>query len=168
MRWAKILAFAAFLAVGCSGTADAEDPDVRFSLEMITHHRQTLKLADMVKGRSTDTFVTGLATKLRTGERTEIDVMSNWLTMWNMPLPKGATYQMTGSATTADFTALQSRTGPEFDQMWLTTLSKHLTTGVMMAQIVVATGDHAPTGDLARRIVREQRQEIADIGQHLT
>ncbi|WP_155353595.1 DUF305 domain-containing protein [Acrocarpospora macrocephala] len=166
MRW--ILAFATFLILGCSATADAQDPDVRFSLEMITHNRQTLRLADMVKGRSTDSFVTGLAAKLKVDERTEIDVMSTWLQMWNMPPPKGTTYQMPGSVTTADYTALQSRSGPEFDKMWLTTLSRHLTTGVMIAQVAVATGDHPPTGDLARRIVREQRENIAEIGQHIS
>jgi uncharacterized protein (DUF305 family) len=52
--------------------------------------------------------------------------------------------------------------------MWLTTLSRHLTTGVMIAQVAVATGDHPPTGDLARRIVLEQREEIAEIGQHIS
>ncbi|WP_204040090.1 DUF305 domain-containing protein [Acrocarpospora phusangensis] len=164
----RVLAFAAFLAAGCSATADTQDPDVRFSLEMITHHRQTLKLADMVKGRSTNAYVTALAAKLKVDERTEIDVMNTWLHMWNMPVPKDAKYQMPGSVTADDYTALQSRTGEEFDRMWLSTLSRHLNTGVMIAQVAVATGDHPPTGDLARRIVREQRAEIAEIGEQIS
>ncbi|WP_214107848.1 DUF305 domain-containing protein [Acrocarpospora catenulata] len=159
---------ALFLALGCSGAADLDDPDVQFSMEMIPHHRQTIELANLVPGRSTDPYVTGLARQIKIDQANEIDMMSTWLQNWGLPLPPAnAARQLPGMLSNVEISALKSRKGREFDRIWLTTLAKHLGNSVTMAQVVLATGDHPPTTGLARRVVDKEHEQLAEIDRHL-
>ena len=81
--------------------------------------------------------------------------MSGWLRSWHAPLPP-----------------VQAATsGPEppgFDRRWLAVLSAHLEHGIQMAQVVKVAGEHAPTRELADRIITEHHATLADIAKRLS
>ncbi len=165
---AAVTTGAAVQAVGLAG--DRADADVRFSQEMIPHHRQTIRLAGLVDGRSENPYVRDLAAKIRKHEAADIDLMSGWLRSWQVEVPAEgdhAAHDMPGMLSAAQFSSLEGRSGAAFDKLWLSVLGKHLDSGVQMAQVVIALGRHRPTARLAEKMVTGQRALIAEIGKKL-
>ncbi|MER6943049.1 DUF305 domain-containing protein [Nonomuraea sp. NPDC000554] len=130
---------------------------MRFNQDMITHHRQTIQLAELAADRSSSSYVRGLSKKLIAGEEADIQVMSTWLRSWQAPVPSEQDAK-TGS---------ELRAGPGFDRRWLTVLSKQFDHGIQMAEVVRAAGRHGPTLQLADRLITEQRAQLADITKQL-
>ncbi|MGJ6965817.1 DUF305 domain-containing protein [Streptosporangium sp. G11] len=156
-------------AVGLAG--DRADADVRFSQEMIPHHRQTIQLADLVDGRTENPYVRGLAAKIKKSESADIDLMSGWLRSWKVEVPAEgdrAVHDMPGMLSATQISSLERRSGAAFDKLWLSVLGKHLNSGVQMAQVVIALGRHRPTTRLAEELVAGQRAQIAEIGKKLS
>ncbi|MFF3442054.1 DUF305 domain-containing protein [Streptosporangium sp. NPDC002721] len=149
---------------------DRADADVRFSQEMIPHHRQTIQLAGLVEGRSENSYVRDLAAKIKDQESHDIDLMSDWLQMWNVEVPAEndkAVHDMPGMLSATQISSLERRSGAAFDRLWLSVLGKHLNSGVQMAQVVIALGRHRPTIQLAETMIAAQRAQIAEIGEKL-
>ncbi|MGW0595275.1 DUF305 domain-containing protein [Streptosporangium sp. NPDC002607] len=178
------LLVSATLIAGCSSTAvtptsptqamevvaDRVDADVRFSQEMIPHHRQTIQLADLVTGRTQNPYVRDLAAKIRQSESADIDLMSGWLRSWQVEIPADddhAAHNMPGMLSATQISSLKRRSGAAFDKLWLSLLGRHLDSGVRTAQVVIALGSHRPTVQLAERLVAEQRAQIGEIGRKL-
>ncbi|MEU4409671.1 DUF305 domain-containing protein [Streptosporangium sp. NPDC023963] len=165
---AAVTAGTSVQAVGLAG--DRADADVRFSQEMIPHHRQTIQLADLVDGRSENPYVRDLAAKIKKDEAADIDLMSGWLRSWQVEVPAGgdhAAHDMPGMLSATQISSLERRSGAAFDKLWLSVLGKHLDSGVQMAQVVIALGRHRPTTRLAEKMVTAQRAQIAEIGRKL-
>ncbi|GAA4195024.1 DUF305 domain-containing protein [Streptosporangium oxazolinicum] len=155
-------------AVGLAG--DRADADVRFSQEMIPHHRQTIQLADLVAGRSENPYVRDLAAKIKKKESADIDLMSGWLRSWKVEVPAEgdhAAHNMPGMLSATQLSSLEGRSGASFDKLWLSVLGKHLNSGVQMAKVAIALGRHRPTTQLAEKMVSEQRAQITEIGKKL-
>jgi uncharacterized protein (DUF305 family) len=171
-----MMAVLAAALVGCSsGNAaappaqkgvDHNDADVKFSLEMIPHHQQTIMLVDMAANKAATQQVTVLAASLLSAEESDIQTMRAWLTTWNSPQPMDAAHgghDMPGMVSQADIKALESASGAEFDRKWLALIVKHLENGVTMSQDVLKTGLHAETKSLANHIVKNQEKQIAEV-----
>jgi uncharacterized protein (DUF305 family) len=171
-----MMAVVAAALVGCSsGTAatpsaqkgvDHNDADVKFSLEMIPHHQQTIMIVDMATNKAGTDQVRETAASLLAGEDKDIQQMRGWLTAWNSPQPMDAAmggHDMPGMVSQADIKALDSAAGEEFDKQWLTLLVKHLENGVTMSQDVMKNGMHADTKALAGRIVKNQEKQITEV-----
>ncbi|NAS21963.1 DUF305 domain-containing protein [Herbidospora sp. NEAU-GS84] len=155
------------LVVACSGT-DPADPDVRFSLEMIPHHRQTLQLAEMAKGRAYSDWIKTASAEIRAQGPADLQMMASWLSTWEIPEPPGGARPIgPGNVTDAEFAKLQGLTGQAFDDTWYGLMSRHLEAGMTIGRIVLAVGDHSPTADLARRLVNDQEEMLAEIGRQL-
>ncbi|MET7460861.1 DUF305 domain-containing protein [Nonomuraea sp. NPDC005501] len=166
-------------AMAGAATQDGHaEADVSFSQEMITHHRLTIRLAELAPDRSDTAYVRDLAGKLVAAEQKDITQMTSWLRSWkaevpdeshaghDMPGMESGT-NMAGMVSADDLAALKKLSGPAFDRAWLKALADHLDAGVKMAEVAQALGKHAPTVTLARRLVEEQREEVAAIRQHL-
>ncbi|SNS41075.1 Uncharacterized conserved protein, DUF305 family [Streptosporangium subroseum] len=184
---AAVVLMSTTLIAGCSAAAEVSPPpagaaanaagaptrveaDVRFSQEMITHHWQTIQLAELAADRSTDTYVRELAEKIKKGESADIELMSGWLRSWKVEVPArndDALHEMPGMLSATQISSLRRRSGADFDKLWLSVLGKHLGSGVQMAQIVVALGQHGPTGDLAKKMVDDQSAQISEITERL-
>lgn len=145
------------LASGCAASADSTathvQADVVFSQEMITHHQQTIQLAEVGAKSGKSAYVRDLSTKLIAEEKADIDMMSSWLQSWQQPVPPDPTAQM-GS---------ELKAGSGFDKEWLSALSGHLEHGLMMAETVKKAGKHGPTLELADKIITAQKAELAEI-----
>lgn len=155
------------LVVACSG-GDPADPDVRFSLEMIPQYRQTVQLAEMAQGRAYSDWVKATSVEIRSQGRADLQAMTNWLSMWEVAAPPpGARPIGPGNITDAEFAKLRDLTGEAFDRTWFGLMSRHLAAGMTTSRVVLAVGDHSPTADLARRLVRDQEEMVAEIERQL-
>lgn len=165
-----------WILAGCSTPGEGTTPtaqsgsganptDVRFSQQMIPHHRQSIQLATLASQRSTSEFVKTTATEITTAETAEIELMSGWLKSWNVDVPADsqAVHSMPGMLSAAEISVLQKSSGKAFDQQWLVTMAKHLRSGVQMATTALATGQHAPSKTLAQGIVTGQTARITAI-----
>ncbi|WP_214322761.1 DUF305 domain-containing protein [Nonomuraea sediminis] len=139
--------------VACGSSADHDQADVRFSEDMIVHHRQTIQLAKLASGRGESAYVRGLSAKLVPAEEADIATMSAWLRSWQAPPPPVPVAQV----------GAELRAGPGFDRRWMAALSTQLEHGIQMAEAVKAAGRHGPTRELADRIITEHRATLADL-----
>jgi uncharacterized protein (DUF305 family) len=170
-----MMAVLAAALVGCSsGNAaappaqkgvDHNDADVKFSLEMIPHHQQTIMIVDMATNKAGSQQVTMIAASLLAGEQKDIQQMRGWLKEWNTA-PVDAEHgghNMPGMVTQDDIKALDAATGGDFDEKWLALMVRHLENGVTMAEDVLQNGVHAGTKTLATQIVKSQKKQIASV-----
>ncbi|MCK2216100.1 DUF305 domain-containing protein [Actinomadura sp. ATCC 31491] len=162
LRMAAVLLTILLVPVAGCAAAGAEpgysEADVRFNQQMITHHRETIHLAELAAKRGSGAYVRELGARLIPEEQADITAMSGWLKSWDQAVPPE-------EASTA---ATGLKAGPGFDQGWLTMVSEHLQHGIHMAEELRAGGKHAPTRELAERIVKAQTAEIAEIAGHLS
>ncbi|RZQ59966.1 DUF305 domain-containing protein [Amycolatopsis suaedae] len=172
MRLLAILGLLVTLLAGCwsegkpAHREGVTDADIRFSLEMIPHHEQTLRLAELAGLRSADEVVTKTAEAIARSESAEIQTMKSWLAAWQVNAPAGnahAGHAMPGMLTEREFEALDAAGGTEFDRLWMTTLAKHLRAGVQMAKDVQVNGTHEGTKALAREIVTAQEAKLSEL-----
>lgn len=155
---------------GGAATSDHNDADVKFSMEMIPHHQQTIQIADLASQRATGEKAKLIAAKVLSAEEKEIRTMTGWLKSWNQAPPAAghAGHDMPGMLTAADIKALESASGKAFDDKFLPMILKHLQNGVTMAKQVISDGQHQPTKDLAGQIVTSQQKKIAELQADIT
>lgn len=172
MRWTTITGalLCVALAGGCAASAAGapatmaayDQEDVQFSKDMITHHRQTIQLAELVAKHTETPYVRDLSKKLEADEQADIEKMSSWLKSWQVAVPpeddKGVAKQVA---------QLTPKSGKAFDKLWLSLISQHLDHGVMMATAAQTGGKHGPTIEMATRLVTEQTAQIAEIKEQL-
>lgn len=146
------------------------EADVRFSQEMIPHHRQTIQLGRLVEGRAEKLYVQDIGGRLIDVEQIDIDKMVSWLKAWKQQVPPDdaeIAHSMPGMLSAQQIKVLEGLSGAEFDQSWLTVLSRHLAAGTEMAEKVLGQGRHEPTARLAREMIKNQRATIAEIAELL-
>jgi uncharacterized protein (DUF305 family) len=154
--------------------ADAEfnAADVEFAQGMIVHHGQAVQMADMALANSQDPTVLDLATKIKAAQEPEIAQMSTWLTEWDQPvpdpmmahgmLPEGG-MPMAGMMDDQRMSMMQSMTGADFDEMFLTSMIEHHRGAIEMARYVIDNGEYPPLRDLAEAVISAQEAEIAEM-----
>jgi uncharacterized protein (DUF305 family) len=151
---------------GGSGEPAANEADALFSLQMIPHHRQTIEIAKAAMEKSQDDFVVNVATQIATAEAGEIEQMATYLRSWNIQVPgedANAAHKMAGMMTAKDVAALKAATGKQYDDLFLTTLSRHLRSGVDMAKNAQAKGEHIGSKALASKIIVSQTEVLDQI-----
>ncbi|MGI5268798.1 DUF305 domain-containing protein [Nonomuraea sp. CA-218870] len=146
------------------------EADIRFAQEMIPHHRQTIRLAELAEGRAHNLYVQELGMKLIAVEQADIDALASWLRGWRRQVPPNdakAAHAMPGMVSAEQLGVLEGLSGAAFDESWLPVLSRHLASGVEMAERVLAQGTHRPTLRLADEMIVNQRATIAEIAELL-
>jgi uncharacterized protein (DUF305 family) len=142
------------------------EADVKFSLNMIPHHEQTIQIADLATKRGSSEKVKVVAAEILSAEEKEIQTMTGWLRSWNVPIPSAEEHggmAMPGMLTAEDVKALEAANGAAFDKIFLPMVAKHLQNGVAMAKEVLQTGQHADTKTLAGKIIEGQEQQIQKV-----
>src|SRR5688572_13006909 len=142
---------------------------------MIVHHEQAIALSYRTVNEATDLEVRGFAKDILVGQQYEIGLMEAYLSRWGHPRdsgqamgmawagtphPKGA---MVGMATVQEQAALERATGAEVDDRFLRLMIAHHHGGVLMGEAVLERGHDTAVRELAGRIVKAQRSEIAEM-----
>ena len=136
---------ATLIAPGGTGTranADAyTDDDVAFMTDMVGHHTQALRMAELAPSRAGDPRVKTLADRIAAGQGPEIEVMQAWLEQHGLPAADpeaghgdhGGHDAMPGLASAEQMTRLVAAEGAEFDRLFLSMMSEHHQGALQMA-----------------------------------
>ena len=203
MKKVSILVGALFAVVGLTACANSQnlsdgsiantssafmpgsiDPDVMFVQGMIPHHEQAVVMADLAidPAAGASQAVIALATRIKSAQTPEIELMNSWLTTWSIP-PQ--TYMvggvmdhtntggmntggmnadnMMGIMSAEEMTALKSSTGAAFDTAWLNGMIKHHQGAIMMAYAIKTSGKNPDVINLADQLILSQTAEIAEM-----
>jgi uncharacterized protein (DUF305 family) len=200
MRTTRVLAALvvgiSLLVAGCGGdepAADTEsgstrtdhnDADVAFATEMIQHHAQALAMVDLTVERDLDAAVEALIEAIRTAQAPEIEIMTDWLTEWDEPIPATVRdhvnaeddehgehdaegmeeddtgMDLPGMMSDEQMAELEAAGDAEFQELFLTMMIEHHQGAIDMAQIEQEDGQYPPAIGLAETIAASQTAEI--------
>lgn len=165
--------------------------DVGFSQDMISHHDQAVEMAVAELQTGVDPLARHFAQEILLSQRYEIGIMTAWLQEWGhdradrpetamawmSPQSDGAhdmsamsdqpvtAETMPGMASSEDMAALRSSTGLDTDARFLRLMKAHHEGGIPMAEDAAANAEKLKVRDLASRIARYQRIEVAEMTQ---
>lgn len=151
----------------------ANDADVAFTREMISHHRQAIVMAQLAEDRAADPRVLDLAGRIRASQAPEIDTFLGWLADWGVaggmgPGGGGMGHGGDGMMSPGDMQALMAASGEEFDRLFLEQMIEHHAGAVEMAETEIADGRDPDVIELAGTIRDSQTAEIEEMEQLLT
>ena len=141
--------------------------DVMFAQMMIPHHRQAIELAALVPGRSTNSELLALATRIAGEQQPEIDTMKALLLQWDADpsAGHGGHGGMAGMVDEATMNRLMTLSGPAFESLWLQSMISHHRGAIEMAETEIADGRSPDMITLAKNIVAAQQAEIDQMTQ---
>lgn len=187
MRYRRVLTVAVLgltlVLAGCSNDETAEssgkgfnDTDIAFATDMIQHHAQALQMVDFTMGKDLDPEVQQLADDIRAAQSPEIEMMADWLTDWDQPVPETVRdhanadgggmdmdmgSDMPGMMSAEDLASLEQAEGTDFQQMWLEMMIEHHEGAIEMADEEQQNGEHAQAVAMAQDIADAQAEEIS-------
>jgi uncharacterized protein (DUF305 family) len=156
-------------SAAASMPADVSDQDAAFASNMIVHHREAIEMADMAAANSSNPAIVRLAGDIKAAQGPEIETLSGWLTDWGMKPPADGAQMdhggtsMPGMMDAAEMEKMGSMKGPEFDEMFLTSMIEHHEGAVTMSQEVLTSGKDAETKAFAQKVIDDQTAEIAEM-----
>lgn len=160
-------------AAGTEQSGAHNQDDVMFAQMMIPHHEQALELSGLVPDRSTDPQVVKLAATIAGEQQPEIDFMTATLKDWGvnpgeMNHASGHNGMvMQGMVNEETMVRLEGLKGPEFDTLWLQSMTSHHQGAIEMAKVEVESGKNPEMTALARSIITAQQAEIDQMKQML-
>lgn len=155
---------------GATPSASASDgfnpQDAAFAGNMISHHRQALRMASIAPERDASPEVTALAAKIEAAQQPEIETMSGWLQAWGKEVPgegmdHGAGPAMPGMMTAEQMDELNGETGAQFDKLFLEMMIEHHKGAITMAKAQQRGGSNPDAKALADKVIADQSAEIA-------
>jgi uncharacterized protein (DUF305 family) len=155
------------------------DVDVAFMQGMIHHHAQALLMTGYVPRRSNRRDVALLARRMDISQRSEIELMQDWLEQRDevapdAHIPHGHAHGpggrlMPGMLTVAQLARLRAAKGRSFDGLFLRSMIRHHQGALtMVARLYAANGGVEPAVDaFARHVQADQEIEIGRMRQLL-
>jgi uncharacterized protein (DUF305 family) len=189
VRAALAVLTAGVALAGCSGNSSGHDmsgtttstgaaaapagdqnyADIKFAQDMIPHHAGAIEMAKLAQGRTSNTKVLDLASRIEKAQDPEIKTMTEWLKSWgadgptmSMPGMDHGT-SMPGMMTSAEMTSLQQAKDAAFDRMFLEMMIKHHQGAIDMANTELQQGKNADAKKLAQAIITAQQTEITEM-----
>lgn len=165
--------------------------DVGFAHDMISHHDQAVEMSVAELQTGVEPLARHFAQEIILSQRYEIGIMTAWLQEWgydradrpetamgwmthdassrhDMTAMSGRAFTaetMPGMATPDEMAALRASTGRDTDARFLRLMKAHHDGGIPMAQDAAANAKNPKVRDLASRIAKYQRTEIAEMTQ---
>lgn len=150
---------------GSSSTASAvfNKADVSFATDMAAHHQQAVEMSQMLLDKSAiDPRVVTLAQAIKDAQGPEIKQMKSWLSDWGHKSGSMSGMDMNGTLMSdSDMNDLKSSTGPAASKLFLTQMTVHHTSALVMAKTEVDSGKNADAVKLAKNIISTQTTEIS-------
>lgn len=155
-----------------ASTANAEhaDADVMFAQQMIPHHEEAVRMAQLATDRAADPQVKDLATRIETAQAPEITKMKGWLDDWGMVPAMSGMQGMAGESGAGsgmmgqdEVESLEAASGPAFDRLFLEGMIKHHQGAVVMASAQIDNGQSRDAVALAKMVKSGQEAEIAEM-----
>jgi len=147
-----------------------EDYDRMFLVNMIAHHQGAVDMANLALTNAMHQEVKDLSTEIVSAQTKEIADMTAWQKSWNYPVSAGEMMMDHSSmgmmdANTSMMTALNGKTGDEFDKAFLTQMILHHQSAIDMASTGATNAYHQEVKDLTKGIITAQTKEILQMQQ---
>ncbi len=150
---------------GSASTASAvfNKADVSFATDMAAHHQQAVEMSQMLLDKSDiDPRVVTLAQAITDAQGPEIKQMKSWLSDWGQKSGAMSGMDMNGTLMSdSDMNDLKNSTGPAASRLFLTQMTVHHTSALVMAKTEVDSGKNAGALKLAKTIISTQTTEIS-------
>ena len=115
-----------------------------------------------------DARVVTLAQAIKAAQGPEIKQMKSWLSDWGQKLDSMSGMDMSGTLMSdADMNALKSSTGLAASKLFLTQMTVHHKSALVMAKTEVDSGKNAEAVTLAKNIISTQTTEITQMSEIL-
>ena len=112
-----------------------------------------------------DPRVVTLAQDIKAAQGPEIEQMTSWLSAWGQKADSMPGMDMSGTLMSdADMNALKTSTGLAASKLFLTQMTVHHTSALVMAKTEIDSGKNADAVTLAKKIVSTQTAEITKMG----
>ena len=145
-----------------SASASFNKADVSFATDMAGHHQQAVEMSQMLLDKSDiDPRVVTLAEEIKAAQGPEIKQMKSWLSDWGQKSDSMSGMDMGGTLMSdADMNDLKSSTGLAASKLFLTQMTVHHKSALVMAKTEVDSGKNADAVTLAKNIISTQTTEI--------
>jgi uncharacterized protein (DUF305 family) len=158
-------------SAGSSSTASAtfNKADVSFATDMAAHHQQAVEMSQMLLDKSDiDPRVVTLAQNIKAAQDPEIKQMKSWLSDWGQKSDSMSGMDMSGTLMSdSDMNDLKSSTGLAASKLFLTQMTVHHKSALVMAKTEVDSGKNADAVKLAKNIISTQTIEITTMSEIL-
>ncbi|POX54787.1 DUF305 domain-containing protein [Streptomyces sp. Ru71] len=164
-------------------TPGTESADAGFARDMAVHHQQAVEMSYIVRDRTKDAEVRGLAYDIAQTQANQRGMLLGWLDLWELPkvsseppmtwMGMGGSAAgkdgalMPGMATNTELRRLQGLSGREAEVFWLQLMTDHHKGGVHMAKGCVQRCTVGAEKRLARGMVESQESELRLMGEML-
>ena len=149
---------------GSSSSASAafNKADISFATDMAAHHQQAVEMSQMLLDKSDiDPRVVTLAQEIKAAQDPEIMKMKSWLSDWGQKSGSMSGMNMGGTLMSdSDMNDLKSSTGLAASKLFLTQMTVHHKSALVMAKTEVDSGKNADAVGLAKNIIATQTTEI--------
>jgi len=151
-----------------SDANDANDADVTFATDMITHHRQAVEMAQLAATRAESQAVKDLAARIESAQGPEIQTMTGWLRDWGHSVPEAMSGMdmsgsMPGMMSRQDMNMLTGMAGSGFDRKFLQMMIAHHRGAIEMARTEQTDGENFEAKALAAQVQKAQTAEITQM-----
>ena len=145
-----------------SASAEFNKADVSFATDMAGHHQQAVEMSQMLLDKSDiDSRVVSLAEEIKAAQGPEIKQMRSWLSDWGQKSGSMSGMDMGGSMMSdSDMSDLKSSTGLAASKLFLTQMTVHHKSALVMAKTEADSGKNADAVKLAKIIISTQTIEI--------
>jgi uncharacterized protein (DUF305 family) len=158
-------------SAGSSSAASAtfNKADVSFATDMAAHHQQAVEMSQMLLDKSDiDPRVVTLAQNIKAAQYPEIKQMKSWLSDWGQKSDSMSGMDMSGTLMSdSDMNDLKSSTGLAASKLFLTQMTVHHKSALVMAKTEVDSGKNADAVKLAKNIISTQTNEITTMSEIL-
>ncbi|MBF8190858.1 DUF305 domain-containing protein [Nonomuraea sp. K274] len=172
-----VLAVAAFLLFGRTGTPGDTSPEAGFARDMAAHHAQAVDMAFTIRDKTSAREIRSLAFDIITTQSNQRGMFQGWLQQWDLGLAAGqrpmawmsghghggataAPGAMPGMATPQDITKLRQTQGTAAEVLFLQLMIRHHEGGVQMAEGLVKLSTRGEVVNMAQKIIEGQSGEI--------
>ncbi len=147
-----------------------EEYDRMFLANMIAHHQGAIDMANMALTTAKHSELKSLAQDIVSAQTSEITNMTDWQKTWGYPASSGEQMMDHSSMGMMDsnasmMTALNGKTGDDFDKAFLEQMIMHHQSAINMAARGKTNAQHQEVKDLTAAIVTAQTKEIIQMKQ---
>jgi uncharacterized protein (DUF305 family) len=164
--------------------ATHNDADIAFAQQMVPHHQQAVKMADLAASRASSAKVKDLANKIKQAQDPEIQLLNSWLARWGATSTGPSTGMDHGSTGTSapgldhgsgpgmmtddELRHLEQASGVDFDRRFLEMMTRHHQGAIEEARTELEQGANPDAKALAQRVIDTQQAEITEMQGLLT
>ncbi|MEW2247553.1 DUF305 domain-containing protein [Streptomyces sp. NPDC006975] len=159
-------------------TPGTESADAGFARDMAVHHQQAVEMSYIVRDRTQDAQVRGLAYDIAQTQANQRGMLLGWLDLWELPkvsseppmtwMDMGGAADgkaadgalMPGMATNSELRRLRELSGRQAEVLYLQLMTEHHQGGIHMAQGCVRRCTVGAEKRLARTMVEGQQSEL--------